>query len=427
MMDRNFADELYSEIVKIPNGELGPISSSNYEESNSHDHELNHFSHDDDSLWGSSPERGTSLSDLEREWQRRHDQFHTLEKKLLHRRVSTWALRNQLVLDTNWGLVRGVTSALTYLPDGMKEKLVVTQEEKDKFQSLYESVHSLSTTDALKLFHDDILTDRSVEHSENAEASPNEAGCKDPAVTSCLQEVTGIYTNDFDLSLNMKNGFPVFATVVEANYVTKKQDLFSAYKLTEDDKEEIEKLSKDPNIGEKIIKSIAPSIYGQDIKTAIALAMFGGQEKNVNGKHRLRGDINVLLLGFNVEKVQYKNVVFTVWDVGGQEKLRPLWRHDFNNTDGLIYDVDSLDRERIGKAKQEFQAIIRDPFMLNSVILVFVNKQDMAKGLGALKKFKAGKCNILVCTDVGMRGIDSRHVDLVINYDIPSNPKVRLP
>ncbi|CAK9178789.1 unnamed protein product [Ilex paraguariensis] len=111
-------------------------------------------------------------------------------------------------------------------------------------------------------------------------------------------EVTGIYTNNFDLSLNTKNGFPVFATVIEANYVTKKQDLFSAYKLTQEDKEEIEKLAKDPNIGERIIKSIAPSIYGhEDIKTAIALAIFGGQEKNVEGKHRLRGDINVLLLG----------------------------------------------------------------------------------------------------------------------------------
>ncbi|GAB2225414.1 hypothetical protein Droror1_Dr00006206 [Drosera rotundifolia] len=111
-------------------------------------------------------------------------------------------------------------------------------------------------------------------------------------------EVTGVYTNNFDLSLNTKNGFPVFATVVEANYVAKKQDLFSAYKLTQEDKEEIEKLAKDPRIGERIIKSIAPSIYGhEDIKTAIALAMFGGQEKNVGGKHRLRGDINVLLLG----------------------------------------------------------------------------------------------------------------------------------
>ncbi|KAK2434810.1 ADP-ribosylation factor 1 [Trifolium repens] len=82
-------------------------------------------------------------------------------------------------------------------------------------------------------------------------------------------------------------------------------------------------------------------------------------------------------IGFNVEKVQYKNVIFTVWDVGGQEKLRALWRHYFNNTDGLIYVVDSLDRERIGKAKQEFQTIINDPFMLNSVILVLANKQDL--------------------------------------------------
>lgn len=59
--------------------------------------------------------------------------------------------------------------------------------------------------------------------------------------------------------------------------------------------------------------------------------------------------------GFNVEKVQYKNVVFTVWDVGGQEKLRPLWRHYFNNTDGLIYVVDSQDRERVLKAAAEFK------------------------------------------------------------------------
>ncbi|CAI0381436.1 unnamed protein product [Linum tenue] len=111
-------------------------------------------------------------------------------------------------------------------------------------------------------------------------------------------EVTGVYTNNFDLSLNTKNGFPVFATVIEANYVTKKQDLFSSYKLTQEDKEEIETLAKDPRIGERIVKSIAPSIYGhEDVKAAIALAMFGGQEKNVEGKHRLRGDINVLLLG----------------------------------------------------------------------------------------------------------------------------------
>ena len=63
----------------------------------------------------------------------------------------------------------------------------------------------------------------------------------------------------------------------------------------------------------------------------------------------------LVFAGFNVEKVQYKNVLFTVWDVGGQEKLRPLWRHYFNNTDGLIYVVDSQDRERVNRAASEFK------------------------------------------------------------------------
>ena len=39
-------------------------------------------------------------------------------------------------------------------------------------------------------------------------------------------------------------------------------------------------------------------------------------------------------LGFNVETVEYKNISFTVWDVGGQDKIRPLWRHYFQNTQG---------------------------------------------------------------------------------------------
>ncbi|XP_004505613.1 uncharacterized protein [Cicer arietinum] len=103
-------------------------------------------------------------------------------------------------------------------------------------------------------------------------------------------------------------------------------------------------------------------------------------------------------IGFNVEKVQYKNVIFTVWDVGGQEKLRALWRHYFNNTDGLIYVVDSLDRERLGKAKQEFQTIINDPFMLNSVILVFANKQDLRGAMTARE----------VCEGLGLFDLKNR-------------------
>ncbi|CAI5489540.1 unnamed protein product [Closterium sp. Naga37s-1] len=111
-------------------------------------------------------------------------------------------------------------------------------------------------------------------------------------------EVTGIYVNNFDAALNTRQGFPVFSTVIEANHISKRQDAFAAYRLTDEDKEEIMRLSRDPRIAERIIKSIAPSIYGhENVKTSLALAMFGGQEKNAGGKHRLRGDINALLLG----------------------------------------------------------------------------------------------------------------------------------
>ncbi|XP_062178441.1 ADP-ribosylation factor-like [Phragmites australis] len=97
---------------------------------------------------------------------------------------------------------------------------------------------------------------------------------------------------------------------------------------------------------------------------------------------------SVPTIGFNVEKVEYKNVAFTVWDVGGQDKLRPLWRQYLGNSDALIYVVDSMDRDRIGVAREEFQAIIKDPLMLNSVVLVLANKQDQK---GAMSPSEVGQ------------------------------------
>merc|ERR1711994_794704 len=56
-------------------------------------------------------------------------------------------------------------------------------------------------------------------------------------------------------------------------------------------------------------------------------------------------------IGFNVETISYKKVNFTVWDVGGQTKIRPLWRHYFENSDAVIFVVDSQDRGRLAEAK----------------------------------------------------------------------------
>ncbi|KAH0344234.1 MCM-domain-containing protein, partial [Aureobasidium melanogenum] len=111
-------------------------------------------------------------------------------------------------------------------------------------------------------------------------------------------EITGIYRNNYDAALNNKNGFPVFATVLEANHVVKSHDQLSGFRLTEDDEKQIRAMANDPQIINKIINSIAPSIYGHtDIKTAVALSLFGGVSKEAQGKHAIRGDINVLLLG----------------------------------------------------------------------------------------------------------------------------------
>lgn len=126
-------------------------------------------------------------------------------------------------------------------------------------------------------------------------------------------EVTGIYRNNYDATLNARQGFPVFATIIEANSVRahrsgdeeaegaevdgRREEGDRGY-LSEEDIHQIRALSRDPRVFDRIIQSIAPSIYGhEDIKTAIALALFGGVPKDVQGKHRLRGDINVLLLG----------------------------------------------------------------------------------------------------------------------------------
>lgn len=110
-------------------------------------------------------------------------------------------------------------------------------------------------------------------------------------------EITGIFMNRFEYGANVKHGFPVFSTLIEANNVTRFGDE-QVVELTDEDKAAIRAESKKPNVAERIFQSISPSIFGHNfIKKGLTLAMFGGVPKDVDGKHRTRGDINMLLLG----------------------------------------------------------------------------------------------------------------------------------
>ena len=82
-------------------------------------------------------------------------------------------------------------------------------------------------------------------------------------------------------------------------------------------------------------------------------------------------------IGFNVETLDYQGLNFTVWDVGGQDKIRVLWKHYYHNTDGLIFVVDSNDIERMDDAAEELNKLVNEEELEFCPILVWANKQDL--------------------------------------------------
>ena len=87
-------------------------------------------------------------------------------------------------------------------------------------------------------------------------------------------------------------------------------------------------------------------------------------------------------IGFNVETVTpVKNVSFTVWDVGGQDKIRPLWRHYFIGCEGLIYVVDSSDKSRFAEAQNELEWILDSDEMSGVPLVILANKQDLPQAV----------------------------------------------
>lgn len=129
--------------------------------------------------------------------------------------------------------------------------------------------------------------------------------------------------------------------------------------------------------------------------------------------HRLQlGEVvtTIPTIGFNVEKLEFGKMSMTVWDIGGQQKIRPLWRHYFQGTQGLIYVVDSNDIDRVDNdigdsAKEELHRLMSNCELTGVPLLVLANKQDLPKamsvadlteGLG-LQQIRSRQCYIQAC------------------------------
>tara|TARA_B100001758_G_C18373688_1_gene592980 strand:+ start:726 stop:1238 length:513 start_codon:yes stop_codon:yes gene_type:complete len=90
-------------------------------------------------------------------------------------------------------------------------------------------------------------------------------------------------------------------------------------------------------------------------------------------------------IGFNVETVTYRNLNLTIWDIGGQEKIRKLWRHYYNNIDMLIYVVDSNDMGRLDETKNELHSLINEDQLRDmKAILIYCNKMDLPNSISCV-------------------------------------------
>ncbi|XP_053383937.1 ADP-ribosylation factor-like protein 1 isoform X1 [Mercenaria mercenaria] len=119
-------------------------------------------------------------------------------------------------------------------------------------------------------------------------------------------------------------------------------------------------------------------LFGSKERRILILGLDGAGKTTI--LYRLQvGEVvtTIPTIGFNVETVQYKNLKFQVWDLGGQTSIRPYWRCYYSNTDAIIYVVDSMDRDRIGISKQELFSMLEEDELKKAVLCVFANKQDI--------------------------------------------------
>ncbi|KAF9216249.1 hypothetical protein BGZ59_010472 [Podila verticillata] len=92
-------------------------------------------------------------------------------------------------------------------------------------------------------------------------------------------------------------------------------------------------------------------------------------------------------ISFNVETVTYKNICFTMCDVNGRQ--RPLWRHYFKDCAGIIFVVDSSDRDRIDELKYEMQILDQEDELNDAVFLIIANKQDLPGCMTVIELYEA--------------------------------------
>uniref|UniRef100_A0A670J7K4 ADP-ribosylation factor-like protein 14 n=1 Tax=Podarcis muralis TaxID=64176 RepID=A0A670J7K4_PODMU len=162
------------------------------------------------------------------------------------------------------------------------------------------------------------------------------------------------------------------------------------------------------------IQSALQSFYGTEARILL-LGLDAAGKTTLLYKLKLNETVTTIpTIGFNVETIQpINNVSFTMWDVGGQDRIRVLWRHYHPNSDGLVFVVDSADSTRFEEAKSELEALLETKDLQDVPVVLLANKQDLpgawaplevAEKMG-LRKLRGHRWHVQGCCAVNGDGI----------------------
>ena len=90
--------------------------------------------------------------------------------------------------------------------------------------------------------------------------------------------------------------------------------------------------------------------------------------------------------GFNIKSATTAGFKLNVWDIGGQKHIRPYWKNYFQNTDAIVYMVDSADKRRMDEAAEELKELMEDETLSGVPVLIFANKQVGIPALPAARE-----------------------------------------
>ncbi|CAF1418635.1 unnamed protein product [Rotaria magnacalcarata] len=135
----------------------------------------------------------------------------------------------------------------------------------------------------------------------------------------------------------------------------------------------------------KVVSKIMKKLSADGPKRILMLGLDNAGKTTILYRMKRAEDFNTVpTIGFNVETISpCRGVSLTVWDVGGQDHLRTLWHHYFDNVDGLVFVIDSTDCRRLSLSKAELNGIYQHESMKNVPLIIIANKQDSKEALSA--------------------------------------------